>query len=796
MTYLLAAGLPPDVPGWLARRLSGASVQTAATSAETAEALAHDRPTLLAVDAALLDDLLVTTLTRGPEPPPLLVLLPPGAPPAPLAEALSRLRPARILYHPLDREALAREAAALLGVAAAPPTTSGSPRGSLGAAVAGVWQRFREPVLRRVDSLEEAAMGLLEGRLDAETRRAAEREAHKLAGSVGTFGFGEASRLSREAETLLAGPGVLGQADALRLADLAVSIRRELMAEPATPGGMEDPRAGASPEEARGPLLLIVDEDREMAERLAMEASGRGMRTLVAHGAAEAQACLPRRPDAAVLGLPPSDGTLNLLRALSEQEPSVPTIVLTGSDDFADRVEVARHGGRGFLRKPQPPARVVDAVEPLLRRARERETVLAVDDDPSILEGVRHVLSPEAEVRTLQDPLGFWEALESASPDLVLLDVDMPAVSGLELCRVLRNDPRWQSVPIVFLTSRTDADTVARVFAAGADDFVAKPFVGPELAARIRNRLERVRLQRSMAETDPLTGVANRRGSEEVLERLLRLAAAQDEPFALGVVDLDLFKAVNDQRGHAAGDEVLARVGRLLQKRFRSEDVVARWGGEEFVVGMYGMDRADGVQRLAEALEVLREERFHAGGESFSITMSGGVADFPSDGRDLPTLYRAADAAMYQAKSAGRDRIVPSGWRPEHGEGPRAVDVLVVEDDPAIARLLQHALETRGYRHEWVASGERAAAMLTGDNPELRARAVLLDVDLPGLDGHGVLRRLAEARLLDRTRVIMLTVRTHEAEVVRALELGAWDHVSKPFSVPVLLQRIRRALRA
>lgn len=796
MTYLLAAGLPPDVPGWLARRLSGAAVQTAATSAETVDALANERPTLLAVDASLLDADLVAALIRGTGSPPLLVLAPAGAPPPPLAEALSRLRPARLLYHPLDREALAREAAALMGVApAAPTSSSGTPRGALGAAVAGVWQRFREPVLRRVDSLEAAAMAVLEGRLEADTRRDAEREAHKLAGSVGTFGFGEASRLSREAETLLAGPGALDQADALRLADLAVAIRRELTADPVAPAGLDDPPEGRT-EDARGPLLLIVDEDREMAERLAMEASGRGMRTAIAHGAAEAQSCLTRRPDAAVLGLAPTDGALELLRALSEQQPAVPTIVLTGSDDFADRVEVARHGGRGFLRKPQPPARVVDAVEPLLRRARERETVLAVDDDPSILEGVRQVLSSEAEVRTLQDPLGFWEALESASPDLVLLDVDMPSVSGLELCRVLRNDPRWQSVPIVFLTARTDAHTVARVFAAGADDFVAKPFVGPELAARIRNRLERVRLQRSMAETDPLTGVANRRGSEEVLERLLRLAAAQDEPFALGVVDLDLFKAVNDQRGHAAGDEVLARVGRLLQKRFRSEDVVARWGGEEFVVGMYGMDRADGVQRLAEALEVLREERFHTGGEVFSITMSGGVADFPTDGRDLPTLYRAADAALYQAKSAGRDRIVPSGWRPEHGEGPRAVDVLVVEDDPAIARLLQHALETRGYRHEWVSSGERAAAMLTGESPELRARAVLLDVDLPGLDGHGVLRRLAEARLLDRTRVIMLTVRTHEAEVVRALELGAWDHVSKPFSVPVLLQRIRRALRA
>jgi diguanylate cyclase (GGDEF)-like protein len=461
-------------------------------------------------------------------------------------------------------------------------------------------------------------------------------------------------------------------------------------------------------------------------------------------------------------------------------------------------VEVARLGGRGFLRKPLAPARAIDAVEPLLRPVDRRESsVLAVDDDPAVLEAVRFVLEPHGvRVETLAEPERFWEALEAASPDVVLLDVDMPGVNGLELCRVLRNDPRWKSVPVVFLTSRVDPTTVQAVFAAGADDFVGKPFVGPELGARIQNRLERVRMQRSLAETDALTGVLNRRGSEEVLERFLRLAAGQGDPLAFGIVDLDCFKGINDRCGHSVGDEVLARVARLLQKRFRAQDVVARWGGEEFVVGMYGMDKADGVQRLAEALEVMREEPFkEPDGRPFRVTFSAGVAEFAADGRDLLSLYRAADAAMYAAKAAGRDRVLPAGWEPGQGEGPRTVDVLVVEDDPAIARLLQHALETRGLRHEWVDNGERAARLLTGSSPELRARVVLLDVDLPGLDGLGVLRVLAREQLLERTRVIMLTVRTHEAEVVRALELGAFDHVSKPFSVPVLLQRIRRALR-
>jgi diguanylate cyclase (GGDEF)-like protein len=807
MKNVLVGGLPPDVPGWLARRLAGATVEDQPSPRDVADALRGGGWSLAVLDAVWLTpevtDALEVARAAGDAPVLLLTAT------AEERGALDGAGAARVFVHPLDREALVREAAERLGMGDAPAAAGGG-TSVLSSAVAGVWAKYRDQVLARVDVLEAAALGLLEGRLDREGRREAEREAHKLAGSVGTFGFAEGSRLAREAETLLAGPAAPGQAEALRLADLAVALRRELTAPPASAAPARPAesapspspvasavRPGAAPRpEAEAPVLLIVEGDRDTAERLAMEASARGMRPCVAHSIDDGCAQVAGA-DAALLDIAVPGG-MELLRALSDRFPAVPTIVFTRRDAFTDRVEVARLGGRGFLRKPLAPARAIDAVEPLLRPAPSPQAaVLAVDDDPAVLDAVRFVLEPHGiRVDTLGAPERFWEALEASAPDVVLLDVDMPRVNGLELCRVLRNDPRWKSVPVVFLTSRTDPTTVQEVFAAGADDFVGKPFVGPELGARIQNRLERVRLQRSLAETDALTGVPNRRGSEEVLERFLRLAAGQGEPLAVGVVDLDCFKAVNDRCGHAVGDEVLARVARVLQKRFRAEDVVARWGGEEFVVGMYGMDKSDGVQRLAEALEVLREEPFQApDGEPFHVTFSAGVAEYAADGHDLQSLYRAADAAMYAAKEAGRDRVLPTGWSPEHGEGPRTVDVLVVEDDPAIARLLQHALETRGLRHEWIANGQKAAAMLTGPSPELRARVVLLDVDLPGLDGLGVLRLLAAERMLERTRVIVLTVRSHEAEVVRALELGAFDHVAKPFSVPVLLQRIRRALR-
>jgi diguanylate cyclase (GGDEF)-like protein len=807
---VLVAGFGDAVAGFLARQLQGVTVETASDAGAARAELARGGWSLLLLDDAIPGGPARELLRAAPAHAPAFLCLDRAAGAGLTRGDLDALGIQRVFFHPIDRQALVREAGAVLeaaGAEAAPAAAGDSRRGALADAVRQAWERFRGAVMERVDAVEAAAVALLEGRLDDAERRHAEREAHKLAGSVGTFGFAHASRIARDIELLLQGTAPLEQADALKLTDLTVALRREL-AKPPTPMGTAAPRhAPAAPvaAEAPGPsrpLLLVVDDDAELAERICMEAEGRGMRARTAPGVAEARAAVAEeRPTAVLLDLSFSGGEsgLELLSELASRTPRIPVVVLTARGEFTDRVDVARMGGMGFLQKPVPPAAAVDAVEGVLHIGRDRHTcVLAVDDDPLVLASVTSLLNPGGvTVHTLDDPLSFWEKLEEVCPDVVILDIDMPRVNGIELCRVLRNDPRWGATPVVFLTARAGAEMVQQVFAAGADDFVTKPIVGPELVTRITNRLERVQLHRALADTDPLTGVANRRRSEEVMGQLLHLAIRQSQPFALALLDLDHFKQVNDRHGHGTGDEVLRRVARLLERSFRAEDVVARWGGEEFLVGMYGMDKEDGVQRLAEVLEVLRDEPFAApDGETLRVTFSGGVAQYPMDGADLQALYRTADATMYQAKEAGRDRVLPAGWTSGQPASAETVDVLVVEDDHTLARLLLHALETRGWRSRWIADGRQAAHQLTGSRPHLRARVVLLDVDLPGMDGHALLRTLARERVLERTRVIVLTVRAHEAEVVQALEEGAFDHVAKPFSVPILLQRIRRAMRA
>jgi diguanylate cyclase (GGDEF)-like protein len=664
--------------------------------------------------------------------------------------------------------------------------------------MAVLWDKFRDGMFRRVDALDAAALALLEGTLHEEVRRNAEREAHKLAGAVGTFGFLDASRLAREAELMLEGTRPIAPAEVLRLSEIAVAVRRELERPLGAPAEAQ-PEAPTAPADER-PLLVIVSRDDDFAERVAMEAQGRGLaaRRMDAGrpGEVAAPAAVPRAVVVDLSGEAEEEG-LRVLRSLAQSGGSGEVLVLSDEGGLAERLEVTRLGARAFLQRPVPPARVVEAALGLLRpaAAEGERHVLALDDDPIVLAAVRSLLESRGiRVTQLDDPRRFWEALESERPDLVLLDFEMPHASGPELCRVVRSDARWSTLPMIVLTGRTDPDSIERVFAAGADDFVAKPFVGPELVTRIENRLERSRFQRLFAETDALTGVANRARSEEAIAQLLRMAARHRQGLSVAMVDVDGLHSINDRWGHAAGDEALRRVARSLRGVLRGEDAVGRWGGEEFVLAMYGADKDDAVQRLAEALDRLDEAPVSAGGEPFRVTFSGGVAEFPGDGADLPALYRAAEGALRQARAAGRARVLPVGWTAEAPERSGTVDVLVVDDDRALGELLVHALETRGYRVEWLQDGRAAVDALGGPRPALRARVILLDVDLPGYDGLSILRALARGRVLDRSRVIMLTARAGEREVLDALEVGAFDHVAKPFSVPVLLQRVRRAL--
>lgn len=720
---------------------------------------------------------------------PVLYCLPPGDyDQAGLAGRLIRqLGVKRVLATPVDMPELARSLAVELGLRTRPQTRrSQNARSQTVNALAALWVKFREANLARVNALERAAEVLQHGELEPAARREAEREMHKLVGSAGTFGFQEASALAREAETLLGHAEVLNGEQRLRLLELGQKMREQL--EGSRPPGAP----GASEGDGGRPQVLAITSNQELISGL--QQADFAVTSISTNE--EAHALIRGNLPGALL-LDTCTGVLasrvQLLKELSWEFPQLPKLVLTDQNGLPSRLALSEMGGVDILAEPYTVTEVQQELKGLLeRRGQLGVKVLAVDDDPSILEVVKSTLEPMGlSVEVLSDPTMFWEMLELTSPDLILLDVDMPYLSGLDLCRVLRTDARWNDRPVLFLTSYFDTSTVQRIYQAGADDYVNKPVVDSELVTRISNRLARTQQYRRLADTDLLTGLATRRRGLRDLNRMVQLARRQGLPLAVGILDLDHFKSINDRFGHGSGDLALRLTAQHLTGSFRGEDTVVRWGGEEFVVGLLASNGPNAIRRLEQVLESLRVQDLpDPQGGSFNLTFSGGVAQYPDDANDLETLLRLADQALYRAKEEGRARVYAA-----RAEVPyRRVDMFLVEDDETLAEVVLEACKSRGLSTEWCKDGAEAAALLTADPIQVLPRVVVLDEKLPGLSGTKVLERMVEAKMARRTRVLMMTAQLGDEEIGEALERGAFDYIPKPFALSALMRRIEFAL--
>jgi diguanylate cyclase (GGDEF)-like protein len=433
----------------------------------------------------------------------------------------------------------------------------------------------------------------------------------------------------------------------------------------------------------------------------------------------------------------------------------------------------------------------------------EGRRILVVDDEPMVSRGLTTLLGKRGmTVTAVNDPLRFWTVLDETKPNLILLDLEMPKISGTELCRVVRSDPRWSELPVIFLSGHTDQASVQRVFAAGADDYVGKPFVPAELMMRIENRLTGVKARRAPVETDPLTGLPIAHKATEQIARFLRLARRKSDPYSIAVLQVDAFASLANTFGRGTGDVVLRAIGELLPKSFRAEDVIGWWGGADFTVGMYGSTKEHAAIKLTQVCSKIGDQTFLSeDGQRVHVACSAGVAQYQSDGDTVPALREEALKALEQVRAIGGIRttggVVRVGISGVKAIGPmtRRVDVAIVDDDTALVSLLQHAMESRSLRVATFADGETAVAALTGAAPEVQASLILLGVDIPALNGLDVLRRLKAGEITRSSSVVMLTSRTGERDVLAALELGAADHIAKPFSVPVLMHKVRAMLK-
>lgn len=362
-----------------------------------------------------------------------------------------------------------------------------------------VLQRYQNTFTERVVALEQVEQALRAGTLDQTLQQTAAQEAHRLVGALGSFGYALGSDLARSIEHLLSRQQALQPTDAPLLSSLLTQLKQQLTQPP-------QPLTLDRLEPTSSPMVLVVDQEAFFTDQLQQEAFAWGMQMQVATHFETAKQHLARSspqdlPQAVLISLQDATGaTLTSLGELRQQFPDLPVLVIAAQDNLDDRVIVSRLGVQRFLYKPLSTTAVFEAIAQVLHKSQAAEAkVMILDDDAIVLSMLRDLLQPWGlQVTTLQDPKQFWTVLTATTPDLLILDLEMPTFNGIDLCRVVRQDPKWGNLPILVVTAHTHMELIQNVFAAGADDFIGKPVVGPELVTRVISRIDRSRLQQEL----------------------------------------------------------------------------------------------------------------------------------------------------------------------------------------------------------------------------------------------------------------------------------------------------------
>lgn len=301
------------------------------------------------------------------------------------------------------------------------------------------------------------------------------------------------------------------------------------------------------------------------------------------------------------------------------------------------------------------------------------EKILVVDDHPGNIRIIAAMLQTEYKVLAANNGERAIKIAEESEPDLILLDVMMPDLDGFSVCEILKNNPKTEDIPIIFITAKTEIDDVVKGFSIGGCDYISKPFNPEELFARVNTHIE---LKKSkellkkyineleaknreldlMSKTDYLTELANRRFMVTRLKEEIVNTEKTGKKFSILLCDIDYFKKINDTYGHEIGDLILKEVTLSIKKSVRECDLVSRWGGEEFLVLLIDTDIISAANIAEKIRDRVEEKAIMVNNMAIKSTISIGVTEYIHE-LSISQNINNADKALYQSKNDGRNRV-------------------------------------------------------------------------------------------------------------------------------------------
>ncbi|WP_152205561.1 diguanylate cyclase [Marinobacter changyiensis] len=336
-----------------------------------------------------------------------------------------------------------------------------------------------------------------------------------------------------------------------------------------------------------------------------------------------------------------------------------PLLCVGRQDDFKSRYFLADAGADAFFPEPIDAPQLAERIERLVNEQNESVSgkILILDDDEHLVAHYCTVLENAGfRVKAISDPETVLSELSEFRPDIMLLDVRMGAYSGTTVAKLIRFEPEWVSLPIVYLSSEQDKHVQLEALAKGADEFMTKPVSDDYLVRTAQIRCYRARQLNELLIKDSLTGLLKHSVIKQEVENEHARCQRMSHVSSVAMLDLDHFKAVNDQHGHRTGDIVIKALANLLRNRLRSTDQIGRYGGEEFAVILPQCTTCEAQKVLTQICNAFSDISFATADGDLSVTLSVGIAaldafDFGSDALD------AADQALYERKTAGRNGV-------------------------------------------------------------------------------------------------------------------------------------------
>lgn len=536
---------------------------------------------------------------------------------------------------------------------------------------------FVRSLPQRIEELKELFAQLLADTSDSAVAVELHRCIHNLQGTGRSFGFVPLGAAARDAEQriveLLEGEGFSSgwQESVGQQIECIASASSELLANDEGAPALPLPTPDLS-ETTSNPAVLkagrkvyLCEKDESISEQMASQLACFGYQCKCFTSLPTMrQAVLEFQPDAVVMDIhflqddqEEGDGETPEVKQTSEK--TVPTVFMASASDFQARLSAVRADGQAFLSKPVQIMEMVTMLDELTGQQQPGVyRILVVDDEPETA-SYHCALVEEAGMLAypLSDAARILEVLDEFHPDLVLLDIYLKECNGRDLAKIIRQLPDYLSLPIIFLSSETDDKKQSSAMQVGAEGFLTKPVVPKKLVEAVAIRAERMRVLRSLMARDSLTGLFNHSATTRLIDSSLHAAQRSGDTMCFVMIDIDLFKAVNDTHGHPAGDQVILALARLMQQRLRASDIIGRYGGEEFALILQDTS----VEHTAELVDTLREAfsqiQFYSSLSDFKCSFSAGIACFPHHDQ-LEFLREAADKALYLAKHQGRNQIV------------------------------------------------------------------------------------------------------------------------------------------